>query len=88
MNPERWEQIEKLYNSALEVESGRRESFLKDACAGDESLQKEVEQLLASQPRIDRLIESPALDVAARSRHPLVPLRAAMGPCPASVREK
>lgn len=66
MNPERWQEIERLYNSALAVESGQRESFLKHACAGDESLQREVEQLLASESRIERFIESPALEVAAK----------------------
>ena len=66
MNPERWQEIERLYDSALAVESGQRESFLKHACAGDESLQREVEQLLASQSRIERFIESPALEVAAK----------------------
>ena len=66
MNPERWQEIERLYHSALAVESGQRESFLKHACAGDESLQREVEQLLASHSRIERFIESPALEVAAK----------------------
>jgi serine/threonine protein kinase len=66
VNPERWQEIERLYNSALAVESGQREPFLKHACAGDESLQREVEQLLASQSRIERFIESPALEVAAK----------------------
>jgi len=28
MTPEQWEQIEKLYHSALEREPGERESFL------------------------------------------------------------
>ncbi len=66
MNPERWQQIERIYNSALAVEPGRRESFLEEVCAGDESLRREVELLLISQPRIERFIESPALEVAAR----------------------
>ncbi len=66
MSPERWQEIERLYNSALTIESGRRESFVKEACAGDESLRREVEQLLASQPRIERFIESSALEVTAR----------------------
>jgi serine/threonine protein kinase len=66
VNPERWQEIERLYHSALAVESGQRESFVKHACAGDESLQREVEQLLASQSGIERFIESPALQVAAK----------------------
>jgi len=66
VSPERWQEIERLYNSALTVESGQRESFVKEACAGDESLRREVEQLLASQSRIERFIESSALEVAAK----------------------
>ena len=66
MSPERWQEIERLYNSALAVESGQRESFIKEACAGDESLRREVNRLLASQTRVDRFIESPALKVAAK----------------------
>jgi len=66
VNPERWQEIERLYNSALAVEFGQRESFLKQACAGDEPLQRDVEQLLASQSGIERFIESPALEVAAK----------------------
>jgi len=66
VSPERWQEIERLYNSALAVESGQRESFIKEACAGDESLRREVNRLLASQTRVDRFIESPALKVAAK----------------------
>jgi len=66
MNPERWQQIERIYNAALAVEPGRRELFLEEECAGDDSLRREVERLLASQPRIERFIESPAMEVAAR----------------------
>ncbi len=47
MNPEGWQQIKRLYNSALQIEPDRREAFLREACAGDESLRKEVERLLA-----------------------------------------
>jgi eukaryotic-like serine/threonine-protein kinase len=67
MTPERWQQIEQLYNSAVELEPSLRVAFLKDACAGDESLQKEVERLLAHQPQAEGFIESPALEVAARA---------------------
>ena len=35
MTPERWEQIERLYYSALEREADERESFLDQACAKD-----------------------------------------------------
>src|SRR5262245_15093109 len=47
MKPERWEQIERLYYSALEREAGERESFLDRACAGDDELRREISSLLA-----------------------------------------
>ena len=47
MTPERWRQIEHVYLSTLEREESQRSSFLKEACAGDEELRKEVESLLA-----------------------------------------
>ena len=47
MKPERWRQIEQLYDRALEMEESRRASFLREACAGDDDLRRELEQLLA-----------------------------------------
>jgi eukaryotic-like serine/threonine-protein kinase len=67
MNPERWQQIKRLYNSALEIDPGRREAFLAEACAGDESLRKEIERLLARQAEAEDLLGKPALEVAARA---------------------
>ncbi len=67
MNPDRWQQIKDLYNSALELEPERRQAFLFDACAGDRDLRGEVERLLARRPEAERFIESPALQVAARA---------------------
>jgi serine/threonine-protein kinase len=67
MKPERWQEIERLYNSVLQLEPGRREAFLREACAGDESLRKEVVSLLTCQPEAEDLLESPALEVAAKA---------------------
>jgi len=67
MNPERWQRIEQLYHSTLERVPDQRDSFLKEACAGDESLRVEVESLLACQSKVEALCESPALEVAARA---------------------
>src|SRR5689334_871368 len=46
MKPERWQQIEQLYHSALERKGGQRVAFLDAACAGDDALRREVESLL------------------------------------------
>ena len=66
MDPERWQQIEQIYNQALELEPGRRRAFLEEAGADDESLRKEVERLLACQSEAERFIESPAIEMAAQ----------------------
>ena len=63
----RWEQVEKLCQAALELEESRRAAFLQDACRGDEELRREVESLLQfDDGRGDRFIEEPALEVAAK----------------------
>jgi serine/threonine protein kinase len=49
MTPERWQQVDQLYHSALEREPGQRSAFLAEACAGDEELRREVESLLAQE---------------------------------------
>jgi serine/threonine-protein kinase len=45
--PERWQEIDRLFAAALELEPGERQSFLDRVCAGDEQLRKEVESLIA-----------------------------------------
>ncbi|HET8781423.1 MAG TPA: protein kinase [Pyrinomonadaceae bacterium] len=50
MTPERWRQIERLLQEALEHDPGEQADFLERACAGEPSLREEVELLLASQP--------------------------------------
>ena len=67
MEPERWREIGRLYHAALEREEGQRTAFLKEACAGDEDLRREVESLLAQEDGGDPFLEAPALEVAARA---------------------
>src|SRR5262245_31517343 len=67
MNPERWRQVEQLYHSALEREDDQRTAFLAEACAGDHSLRREIESLLAHQSQADHLLESPVMEVAAKA---------------------
>ncbi len=66
MKPERWQQVMQIYQAALDTGPDRREAFLKKACAGDNSLQKEVESLLASNPELKDFMEFPAMELAAR----------------------
>jgi eukaryotic-like serine/threonine-protein kinase len=66
MKPERWQQLDKLFHAALEREPEERAAFLDEACAGDESLRKQVETLLVAHQQAGSFIESPAMEVAAR----------------------
>jgi Tol biopolymer transport system component len=67
MKPERWQQIERLYHAALEREESQRAAYLIQVCAGDDVLRREIESLLAQEKRGDALLESPALEVAAKA---------------------
>ena len=49
MQSERWQQVERLYHSALERAPALRQAFLAEACGGDEELRREVESLLAQE---------------------------------------
>src|SRR5215469_5481679 len=47
MTPEQWRRIEELYHAAREREAGDRDTFLDQACGGDEALKGEVQAILA-----------------------------------------
>ena len=64
MKPERWRKIEELYHSALERESSQRAAFLKEGCAGDEDLYREVRSLLDHEEKSHTFMETPALEIA------------------------
>ena len=66
MKPERWEQVAQIYSAALERPGSERTAFLREACGGDEDLRREVESLLDREGKDASLLESPALEVAAR----------------------
>ena len=55
---ERWRQIERVYLAVLACDERDRAAMLEAACAGDEELSREVEALLAQEPRVDRFLES------------------------------
>ena len=61
MDPERWERVARLFESALERDPTAREAFLRDAAGDDEALRREVESLLA-QDATPVVIDRPVLD--------------------------
>src|SRR4051794_11731381 len=54
MIPERWRQIDKLFDAALRLDPAEREPWLRRACGGDEDLRAEVGRLLAGDARASR----------------------------------
>jgi eukaryotic-like serine/threonine-protein kinase len=66
MKPDRWQQLDQLFHSALELDPKKRAGFLLEACAGDESLRQHVEFLISAHEKAGSFIESPALEVEAR----------------------
>ena len=48
MTPERWKEIEGIFEHALELQGNDRAAFLQKSCNGDEDLRREVESLLES----------------------------------------
>jgi eukaryotic-like serine/threonine-protein kinase len=65
MTPERWRQIEQIYDRALERAADEREVFLARACGEDEALRREVEMLIAGHEEAGSFLKSPAWEVAA-----------------------
>jgi eukaryotic-like serine/threonine-protein kinase len=66
LEPERWRQIESLYQAALDLEGSEREALLERACGADTQLRREVEALLEYDAKAGGFIESPAIDAVAR----------------------
>src|SRR5450432_2408325 len=64
MPPERWRQIEDIFNAALECEPAGRPAYLENACGGDEALRREVEGLLQQDGQGGELLSQPIEKVA------------------------
>ena len=48
MTPQRWQLLNQIFQAAVELPESERSAFLAAACAGDDSLRKEVQALLSS----------------------------------------
>src|SRR5687768_2622422 len=59
MSPERWSQIESVFQSAMDLPTDNRAAFLEAECGPDDSLRREVEKLLMSADSASGFIESP-----------------------------
>ena len=67
LNPERWQQVDKLLEWALEKEPDRRAAFLDEACRGDALLRRELESLLLAHGKTENFIEAAPSEAAERT---------------------
>ncbi|MBS1796313.1 MAG: PD40 domain-containing protein [Acidobacteria bacterium] len=66
MNPERWKQIDDLFDIALDLPEAEREAFLSENCGGDAELEQKLRELLrAAAP--GEFLERSAMRIAAEN---------------------
>ena len=65
MDAERWKHVDSLLDAALARPPDERDAFLRQTCANDEGLEREVRSLLTAREQAGSFLESPAIDLAA-----------------------
>src|SRR5262245_3283105 len=65
MKPDRWQQVETIFQAALKREPAARAIFLDGACLADGELRAEVESLLVAHEQAGSYIETPAVEAVA-----------------------
>ena len=70
MEAERWAQVSRIFNSAIELDGEAREAYLKSECGADESLAHEVKRLIDSHQRAsaEDFIAEPAFANSSESK--------------------
>src|ERR1041384_3404035 len=63
---ERWQDIERIYHQAQELQGSARAEFLAKTCAGNACLRDEVESLLAHEGQAGGFLETPPVEMAAK----------------------
>ena len=66
MDSEQWKQLDKLLHAALQRPAEERDAFLREACAGDERLEREARSLLRLEQKAEGFLERPAIEIAAQ----------------------
>ena len=65
MDDVRWQQIDRVFQAALECNPGERPAFLDQVCSGDPELRCRVESLLSTDGQEWDLLSKPAVELAA-----------------------
>ncbi|PYS60192.1 MAG: hypothetical protein DMF74_19365 [Acidobacteria bacterium] len=66
MTPERYQQIDQIFQAALGLEPEPRAAYLDEVCSGDDKLRQEVDSLITSDEGGLSFIDEPAFEMAAR----------------------
>ena len=64
MASERWQQVEALYQAALERDAAERDQFLEERCGDDRALREEVESLVRYGGATHAFFDTPAVELA------------------------
>src|SRR5690242_16566985 len=59
MTPERWRQVEEIFQAALDLSPEDRNRYVSDVCAQDSQLKRDVESLLLQYDSAGELLEQP-----------------------------
>ena len=65
MDPARFKQLDSLLQSVLERPAEHRDAFLHEICADDEALERELRSLVHLEREAGRVLDRPAIEVAA-----------------------
>ena len=57
MTPERWRQVEEIFQTALDLSPEDRNRYVSDVCAADTELKRDVESLLSQYDSAGELLE-------------------------------
>ena len=59
MQPERWRQVEEIFQTALDLEPDERVRYITRACTGDAELEREVQALLTQYESAGDFLDTP-----------------------------
>ena len=62
MTTERWQQMQEIFHASLDYEGDARADYLRQACADDPELQREIEALLAAHEEPTSFLAAPAIE--------------------------
>src|SRR5690348_11512529 len=59
MTPERWRQVEEIFQAALDLSPDERDRYVSQVCAADNELKRDVESLLLQYDSAGELLDEP-----------------------------